>query len=209
MAASLHAILARFGKIRQDELAESFACHYHADRGYGPAMHGHLLRIRNQIPRQTATRLLFQGHGSMGNGAAMRAAPVGAYFADDLDAAEEQCRLSAEVTHVHPDGIAGAVAVGVAAALAVRMRGAPAPPPSEFLWQVHARTPEGMVRDGLHRAAGLPAGASVQLAVPALLCSLPCRRFCAACRAGAWERDTGNRARHRAFRPVVRRSTPG
>lgn len=53
----------------------------------------------------------------MGNGGAMRAAPVGAYFADDLDKVLCHARASAEVTHGHIEGIAGAMAVAVAAAL--------------------------------------------------------------------------------------------
>ena len=63
------------------------------------------------------TPRLFGGEGSFGNGAAMRVAPLGAYFADELDAVVEQASFSAEVTHSHPEGIAGAIAVAVAAAL--------------------------------------------------------------------------------------------
>ena len=49
-------------------------------------------------------REAFGGMGSLGNGGAMRVAPVGAYFADDLDAVVEHARASAEVTHAHPTG---------------------------------------------------------------------------------------------------------
>lgn len=55
--------------------------------------------------------------GSMGNGAAMRVAPIGAYFADDLDKVLSHARASAEVTHGHREGIAGAMATAVASAL--------------------------------------------------------------------------------------------
>lgn len=51
---------------------------------------------------------LFYGQGSYGNGAAMRVAPLGAYFADDLALATQQARLSAEVTHAHAEGLIGA-----------------------------------------------------------------------------------------------------
>ena len=50
----------------------------------------------------------------------MRAAPIGAYFADDPKRAAEEARRSARVTHAHPEGVAGAVAVAVAACFAVR-----------------------------------------------------------------------------------------
>jgi hypothetical protein len=52
----------------------------------------------------------------MGNGGAMRAAPVGAFFADDLAALVEHADRSAAVTHAHAEGRAGAVAVAAAAA---------------------------------------------------------------------------------------------
>jgi ADP-ribosylglycohydrolase len=45
----------------------------------------------------------------------MRSAPVGAYFADDPDRVIYEAKCSAEVTHAHPDGKTGAVAVALAA----------------------------------------------------------------------------------------------
>jgi ADP-ribosylglycohydrolase len=50
----------------------------------------------------------------------MRAAPVGAYFADDYQRVVAEARASAEVTHAHPDGQTGAVAAALAAAWMVR-----------------------------------------------------------------------------------------
>ena len=50
---------------------------------------------------------VFGGMGSMGNGAAMRVAPLGAYWADDYSTVVEQARLSADVTHAHADGQTG------------------------------------------------------------------------------------------------------
>ena len=64
----------------------------------------------------------------------MRVAPLGAYFADALKTVVEQAQRSAEVTHAHPDGMAGAIAVAVAAAWAWRLRDRSAQPQrSEFL----------------------------------------------------------------------------
>lgn len=56
-------------------------------------------------------------YGSWGNGSAMRVAPVG-WWLDDLDAALEEARRSAAVTHDHPEGIRGAQAVAGAVFLA-------------------------------------------------------------------------------------------
>jgi ADP-ribosylglycohydrolase len=50
----------------------------------------------------------------MGNGGAMRVAPLGADFADDLDELVRQAPASAEVTHAHPEGQAGAIAMTIA-----------------------------------------------------------------------------------------------
>lgn len=49
-------------------------------------------------------------YNSLGNGSAMRVSPVGWAF-DNLDEVIKYARLSAEVTHNHPEGIKGAVAV--------------------------------------------------------------------------------------------------
>jgi poly(ADP-ribose) glycohydrolase ARH3 len=56
--------------------------------------------------------------GSFGNGAAMRVAPVGLFFCDDLDRVMEEARLSALPTHTHPLGVEGAQLLAVAVALA-------------------------------------------------------------------------------------------
>ena len=50
-----------------------------------------------------------QPYGSYGNGSAMRVSPV-AWLYDDLDTVRKMARLSAEVTHNHPEGIKGAEA---------------------------------------------------------------------------------------------------
>lgn len=52
-------------------------------------------------------------YGSYGNGSAMRVSPA-AWLFDDLNTARRMARLSAEVTHNHPEGIKGADAVAMA-----------------------------------------------------------------------------------------------
>ena len=58
-----------------------------------------------------------QPYNSFGNGSAMRVSPVG-YFAKTLDEALELAKISAEVTHNHPEGIKGAQATAAAIFLA-------------------------------------------------------------------------------------------
>ena len=56
-------------------------------------------------------------YNSFGNGSAMRVSPVG-YYAQTLDEALELAKISAEVTHNHPEGIKGAQATAAAIFLA-------------------------------------------------------------------------------------------
>ncbi|MDQ3928311.1 MAG: ADP-ribosylglycohydrolase family protein [Chloroflexota bacterium] len=159
MALSICAVLAKYGGIDEDQLARSFSQRYAAQprRGYGPAMHRLLPQLRDGKTRHKAARGLFGGQGSFGNGSAMRVAPVGAFFADDLDATIEHARRSALVTHTHPEGIAGAIAVAVAAAWAWRLRGAVPPRPEEFLDLVLASIPTSEVAAWTRQARNLAA----------------------------------------------------
>lgn len=56
-------------------------------------------------------------YGSFGNGSAMRVSPVG-WIARSVEEAEQLARLTAEVTHNHPEGIKGAQAIAVCIVLA-------------------------------------------------------------------------------------------
>src|SRR4030095_9304550 len=112
----------RYGYVDQDALAGAFSREYARDprRGYGGTAHGILRAIGEGIPWQTAAGRVFDGQGSCGNGGAMRSAPIGTYFADDLNRVIIEAKASAAVTHAHPDGQTGAIAVALAAAWMVR-----------------------------------------------------------------------------------------
>jgi len=155
MALSVVEILRKHGEINQDALALSFSRHYDTSRGYGAAMHSLLPRLAYE-PWQQAASNLFGGQGSFGNGAAMRVAPIGAYFANDLDAVVENARRSAEVTHSHPEAAAGAIAVAAATALAWQSRQSGALPESrEFLNRVLPLVPDSEVQEGIRHARGM------------------------------------------------------
>ncbi|MCD0483285.1 ADP-ribosylglycohydrolase family protein [Streptacidiphilus sp. ASG 303] len=170
MALVLFSHLVRNRGIRPDGLAAEFAAEYARDpaRKYGPSMHGVLRRIGEGEHWRTVTTGQFGGQGSYGNGAAMRVAPLGAWFKDDLDAAAEQARLSALTTHAHPEAVAGAVAVAVAAALAASSEGGDAPDRGAFLREAASHLPDSDVRSLLLVAAGLPEGTSVRHAASVL-----------------------------------------
>jgi len=156
MALSVVSVLGELGRIDPDTLAARFAARYDSTRGYGGAAHGLLQAYQRGVPWHSAAYALFDGSGSHGNGAAMRVAPVGAFFAEDLAAAKENATLSAVVTHTNPEGIAGAIAVAVAAALAWRVGEGEAATAAEFLSQIVAELPESETRVGVERAIALP-----------------------------------------------------
>jgi ADP-ribosylglycohydrolase len=159
MALAIAEVLAKHGEIEQDDLAAGFAKRFRIDpyRGYGSGAIEVLQAIGEGRPWREAASGLFHGQGSLGNGAAMRAAPVGAYFAGDFSAVVEQARRASEVTHAHPDGIAGGIAAAVAAAWMADRRTAIAASASADLFDcVLAHTPPGSTHSGIQRAAQLP-----------------------------------------------------
>src|SRR5258707_5111014 len=86
------------------------------------------LRGAGAAPWRELVAAQFSGQGSFGNGAAMRVAPLGAYFASDLRRVVAQARLSATVTHTHPEAVAGEMPVAVTAPPAWQDRARQTPP---------------------------------------------------------------------------------
>ena len=82
-------------------------CRRYPNRGYGG-------RFANWICDKDP-----QPYSSYGNGSAMRVSPVG-YYAQTLEEALALAKVSAEVTHNHPEGIKGAQATAAAIFLARR-----------------------------------------------------------------------------------------
>ena len=115
MAISVVANLWTYEAIKPDNLAMSFSLNYarNSNRVYGAAMHD-LLPLLAGGDYEIEAAKLFDGAGSWGNGAA----PIGAFFADDVEACIGNAELSARVTHAHPEAITGAVAVALAASFA-------------------------------------------------------------------------------------------
>ncbi|MCP2336873.1 ADP-ribosylglycohydrolase family protein [Actinomadura rupiterrae] len=154
MACTVVDVLARYDRIEQDDLAARFAERMTVARAYGVGALELLTRVRSGHDWRVAACDSFDGKGSYGNGAAMRVAPLGAYFADDPDRAAQEAELSAEVTHVHPEGVAGAVAVAVAAAYVART-GDPSPRDVIEIALDHTPGSGEYVRRGLRRALAL------------------------------------------------------
>jgi ADP-ribosylglycohydrolase len=125
--------------------------------------------VKDGLNWRHLTQIGFRGMKSFGNGAAMRVAPLGAFFADQpLSIICDQARLSAEVTHAHVEGIAGAIAVAVAATLAWQRREVNGALGSNWIAAVRDATPRGYTRDAISEALDVAAGATMVEAVEAL-----------------------------------------
>lgn len=107
--------------VDQEHLGETFHQNFIREpwRGYasGPPSIFFLVR-QTGISYVTAAKTLFGGEGSLGNGAAMRIAPVGLLFYRSALLYDQAC-ASAEVTHAHPIGKDGAAVQAYAIAQAL------------------------------------------------------------------------------------------
>lgn len=157
MAQAVYETLRLTRGIDEDTIAWAFSTRFRKDpdRGYGK-MARRILESLCMGSHWKEVSMNAFGGGSFGNGAAMRVAPLGGYFADDLNAAAEAAARSARVTHFHPEGIAGAIAVTIASAVAFSSRHLPAEQAGTAIWQaVLDYTPEGKVRNGVSLARAM------------------------------------------------------
>ncbi len=169
MACGIYTVLKKFGEIDQDALAEAFAHNYASDpmRGYGGMAHRILTSISEGQSWKRTSCAAFGGTGSMGNGGAMRVAPLGAYFAF-AEPAEivRQARHSAEVTHAHAEGQAGAAAIALGAAWCeLWHEGEMNEREMRLIDFVYQYMPEGDTREAIGRARELPLDSPIQEAV--------------------------------------------
>jgi len=157
MALAIGRMLLARGAIEQDELARMFSRDFieQEHRGYGAVAYYILHRIEQGEPWRDISGGVYQGTGSKGNGAAMRVAPLGAYFAhESVEDVLEQAQASAEVTHMHPEGIAGAQAVAL---LTHRLLQGGEVSASSVLSHLCETLPESAVRAGIEDALELGA----------------------------------------------------
>jgi ADP-ribosylglycohydrolase len=159
MALAIVETLKLYGYIHQDALSRRFAWRFELNpgRGYGQMTYSQLTDVLRGVDWRKAATAAFGGQGSMGNGGAMRVAPLGAYFFDNMERVVSEAARSATVTHAHPEGVAGAIAIAVAAAQAVRLRSADADNEAAQIFEAALNhTPQSKVREGILAARGLP-----------------------------------------------------
>lgn len=105
-----------------NHMAWAFIKNYEMEpwRGYASGPPQVFKWIKAGIPWNEASKRLFGGVGSYGNGAAMRVAPVGLLYHDDLEKLRSVAYAQSLITHAHELGIEGAVLQAFAIALATK-----------------------------------------------------------------------------------------
>lgn len=151
--------LVEVGGFDGEHMAKTFIKNYDPEldrtvRKYGSGPPAVFRMIMRGERWDAASRRLFGGEGSFGNGAAMRVAPVGLLYFDDPEALRRVAEQSSLITHAHPLGVEGAVVQAYAVALAVRAK-PHSLDPREFLEELESFTREEVYREALRDAARL------------------------------------------------------
>jgi ADP-ribosyl-[dinitrogen reductase] hydrolase len=101
--------------------------------------------------------------GSYGNGTAMRAAPIGVYFRNDLKEVVRVCKVDSAITHASEEAEAGSIAIAYAAALAAQND------TEDLLERIHPLLPDSKVKsiiyslNSLVNAKHIPATAALRV----------------------------------------------
>jgi poly(ADP-ribose) glycohydrolase ARH3 len=146
MAIGLAESIIQTGSIDQWHLGKTFHDNFHHEpwRGYAPGPPTIFSLVEQAgISYPEAAQSLFEGAGSLGNGAAMRIVPVGLFFQRSQDLYQYACS-SAQVTHAHPVGMDGAAVQARAVSLALKLDSQEEFPIEAFILDLidFARTPE-------------------------------------------------------------------
>jgi len=108
------------GGFNGKHMAQRFADNYFRQpwRGYGPGPPRVFRLLKTGTAWDKAASRIYPG-GSFGNGAAMRAAPIGLFFWNKPARLKEVAYQASLITHSHPLGMEGAAIQAMAVALAV------------------------------------------------------------------------------------------
>ena len=159
MAIAVFEQLEKNQTIIQDELVEAFSKNHQLDlyRGYGTTVRTILRDIHEGKDWKILAPAVFEGMGSMGNGAAMRVCPIGAYYYDDLEKVKELAILSAKVTHTNIEGITGAIAIAIATAIATQIKiNKLEITPLEFITKVITYLPDSDTTSKINKSLSVP-----------------------------------------------------
>lgn len=159
MSIAIYEELIAHGTIEQDRLIKRFIDNHDLDpnRGYGATLRRILREVQEGNYWREVAENAFEGQGSMGNGAAMRVCPIGAFYFDDLSKVKELAALSAVVTHTNTEAIAGAIAIAVGTALTTKMHvNQKYFTPLQFIDQILAELPDTDTTSKIAKARDVP-----------------------------------------------------
>jgi poly(ADP-ribose) glycohydrolase ARH3 len=139
-----------------EHMARIFIQNYESEpwRGYGPGPPNIFRMIRAGEAWNKAAEKVYHG-GSFGNGSAMRIAPVGVLYHNDLAMLKEVACRSSQITHSHELGREGAVLQAYAVALAVSLEPAKDFDSREFLARLGEFVHHDMYRQKLAKIGTL------------------------------------------------------
>ena len=159
MAIAVYKQLKNNYTINQDQLAQDFAINHSKDlnRGYGATARRILRGIGEGQNWKEISKSVFEGMGSMGNGASMRVSPIGAFYFDDLERVKEQAIHSAEITHSNIEGVTGAIAVAIGTALATKLKlNKEEISPDEFISKIVEYLPDTDTKSKIKKSITVP-----------------------------------------------------
>lgn len=104
-----------------EDMLNCFAENFSAERGYGRSTATIIEEIKKGAKWNEVGEIVFKG-GSLGNGAAMRSAPIGLYYYDNLDELITVGKEAAQITHAHRLGYEGAILISLGVAFALKYR---------------------------------------------------------------------------------------
>ena len=159
MAIALFEQLEKNGLINQNELVQQFIINHNLDpnRGYGATARRILREVEEGKTWETVSQSVFDGMGSMGNGAAMRVAPIGAYHYDNFEKIKKLATESAEITHANIEAISGAIAVAIGTAIATqsKLEGNNVTP-QEFISSIVNELPDTDTKSKINKSLSIP-----------------------------------------------------
>jgi len=140
-----------------EHMAYTFMRNYEMEpwRGYARGPPRVFRLIRSGLSWREASKHLFGGMGSYGNGAAMRVAPVGLLYYDNPETLRSVAYEQSRITHAHPLGMEGAAIQAYAIALAVKSDPSRSLNPLDFLEELMHFTNNDVYRMKLKRIGDL------------------------------------------------------
>jgi len=135
-------------------MAQTFIKNYEREpwRGYASGPPRVFRWIKSGVAWNEASKKLFGDSGSYGNGAAMRVAPVGLFYHDDLEQLRAVAYGQSQITHAHELGKEGALLQAYAVALATKADPSFELDSSVFLKKLRSFTRNEVYRQKLERA---------------------------------------------------------